>query len=154
MERYPLKEKCISFQILHDVKSATELWTDFFKHRSVYTHPVQISVQESGGVMERLEAALADLQKKDATAQSGLDNCREGLKAEEKKKKELIKNQEEVSATNYLCRWLKLPVPLKWLKNDTPVYCHIHGDMIIALSLSFIYLLYELLFSIASWGEP
>ena len=68
-----------------------------------YIHNVQISVQESGGVMERLEAALADLQKKDATAQSGLDNCREGLKAEEKKKTELIKNQEEVSATNRLC---------------------------------------------------
>ena len=59
-------------------------------------------VQESGGVMERLEAALAEVQKKDATAQSALDNCREGLKAEEKKKKELLKNQEDVSWFNLL----------------------------------------------------
>lgn len=52
--------------------------------------------------MEKLEATLADLQKKDATAQSGLDNCREGLKAEEKKKKELIKNQEEVGGMKHM----------------------------------------------------
>ncbi|KAK7100070.1 structural maintenance of chromosomes protein 2-like [Littorina saxatilis] len=55
--------------------------------------------EESGGVMKELETAVADLQKKDATAQSALDNCREGLKAEEKKKKELIKNQQDNEKT-------------------------------------------------------
>ncbi|KAL8582210.1 hypothetical protein ACOMHN_004129 [Nucella lapillus] len=55
--------------------------------------------EESGGVMEKLEGALGEVQKKDATAQSALDNCREGIKAEEKKKKELVKNQEDNKKT-------------------------------------------------------
>lgn len=48
--------------------------------------------QESGSVMQKLEAALADKQKVEAVAQSAVDVKKEGLKAENKKKKELTKN--------------------------------------------------------------
>lgn len=52
--------------------------------------------QESGSVMQKLEAALADKQKVEAVAQSAVDVKKEGLKAENKKKKELTKNIQDV----------------------------------------------------------
>lgn len=47
--------------------------------------------------MVKLESALADWQKRDATSQSAVDNCKEGLKTEHKRKKELTKSIEDVS---------------------------------------------------------
>ena len=47
--------------------------------------------------MADLEQRLADLQKQDATAQSSVGNCKDGIKTEEKKKKELNKNKDDVS---------------------------------------------------------
>lgn len=52
--------------------------------------------QESGSVMQKLEAALADKQKVEAVAQSAVDVKKEGLKVENKKKKELTKNIQDV----------------------------------------------------------
>lgn len=46
--------------------------------------------------MQKLEAALADKQKVEAVAQSAVDVKKEGLKAENKKKKELTKNIQDV----------------------------------------------------------
>lgn len=52
--------------------------------------------KESGSVMQALETALADKQKVEAVAQSAVDVKKEGLKAENKKKKELTKNIQDV----------------------------------------------------------
>ena len=52
--------------------------------------------KESGSVMQVLETALADKQKVEAVAQSAVDVKKEGLKAENKKKKELTKNIQDV----------------------------------------------------------
>ncbi|XP_052777635.1 structural maintenance of chromosomes protein 2-like [Mya arenaria] len=48
--------------------------------------------EESGSVMQRLEATLSENKKQEAVAQSAVDNKKEGLKAENKRKKELTKN--------------------------------------------------------------
>lgn len=48
--------------------------------------------QESGSVMQKLEASLSENKKLEALAQSAVDNKKEGLKAENKRKKELNKN--------------------------------------------------------------
>ena len=53
---------------------------------------------ESGDVMKKLESALSEKQKLEAVAQSAVDNKKEGLKAENKRKKELTKNLNDVSA--------------------------------------------------------
>lgn len=47
--------------------------------------------------MEKLEEKLASRQKMDALAQSSVDNKKESIKAEQKKKKELNKNCDDVS---------------------------------------------------------
>ena len=52
--------------------------------------------KESGSMMQALETALADKQKVEAVAQSAVDVKKEGLKAENKKKKELTKNIQDV----------------------------------------------------------
>ncbi|XP_077867621.1 structural maintenance of chromosomes protein 2-like [Saccoglossus kowalevskii] len=54
---------------------------------------------ESGGVMKALEENLTEIQKKDALAQAAVDNKKESLKAEKKKKKDLEKNMKEDQAT-------------------------------------------------------
>ena len=53
--------------------------------------------EESGSVMKNLEASLSDKKKLEALAQSAVDNKKEGLKAENKRKKELTKNLTDVS---------------------------------------------------------
>lgn len=52
--------------------------------------------------MLQLEADLGVWQKKDATAQSALDSCREGLNVEQKRFKELTKSLDDVS----YCWWI------------------------------------------------
>ena len=59
-------------------------------------------LQESGGVMEQLEAAVNDKQKQDASIQSTLDSIKDSLKAEQKKKKQLSKQMSDVSLFNFL----------------------------------------------------
>ena len=54
--------------------------------------------EESGSVMQKLEATLTEKQKAEAMSQSAVDNKKEGLKAEVKKRKELTKHCEDVSA--------------------------------------------------------
>ena len=53
--------------------------------------------QELGGVMDKLEATLASVQKNDAMALSALDNCRDGLKAEADGRERLLVQMKEVS---------------------------------------------------------
>lgn len=48
------------------------------------------------GVLKSLEETLADVQRVDAKAQSALDLKKQNLKDETKKRKELVKNMEEV----------------------------------------------------------
>ena len=48
--------------------------------------------------MQELEVALTERQKEDAKAQSNMSHKKEGLKAEQKKLKEINKNCESVSA--------------------------------------------------------
>ena len=55
--------------------------------------------EESGSVMQRLEARLTETKKSEALAQSAVDNKKEGLKAENKRKKELTKNLNDVSGS-------------------------------------------------------
>lgn len=50
------------------------------------------------GVLKSLEESLADVQRVDAKAQSALDLKKQNLKDEAKKKKELVKNMEEVTS--------------------------------------------------------
>ena len=52
---------------------------------------------ESGDVMKKLETALSEKQKLEVLAQSAVDNKKEGVKAENKRKKELNKNLNDVS---------------------------------------------------------
>ena len=52
---------------------------------------------ESGDVMKKLESALSEKQKLEVLAQSAVDNKKEGVKAENKRKKELNKNLNDVS---------------------------------------------------------
>ncbi|KAL4236668.1 Structural maintenance of chromosomes protein 2 [Mactra antiquata] len=51
--------------------------------------------EESGSVMLKLEDALKEKKKQEALAQSAVDNKKEGLKAENKRKKELTKNMND-----------------------------------------------------------
>ena len=53
--------------------------------------------EESGSVLQKLESNLSEKQKVEALAQSAVDNKKEGLKAEQKKKKDLIKQSDNVS---------------------------------------------------------
>jgi len=53
--------------------------------------------EESGSVLQKLESKLSEIQKVEALAQSAVDNKKEGLKAEQKKKKDLIKQSDNVS---------------------------------------------------------
>ena len=53
---------------------------------------------ESGDVMKKLESALSEKQKLEVLAQSAVDNKKEGVKAENKRKKELTKNLNDVRA--------------------------------------------------------
>ncbi|XP_070563660.1 structural maintenance of chromosomes protein 2-like [Ptychodera flava] len=53
---------------------------------------------EAGGAMDKLEAELTEVQKKDAKAQAALDHKKESLKTEKKKKKDLEKNYKEDQA--------------------------------------------------------
>lgn len=48
------------------------------------------------GVLKALEETLADAQRVDTKAQSALDLKKQNLKDETKKRKELVKNMEEV----------------------------------------------------------
>ena len=57
--------------------------------------------EESGSVMKNLETALSENKKLEALAQSAVDNKKEGLKAENKRKKELNKNLNDVSFENF-----------------------------------------------------
>ncbi|XP_077981159.1 structural maintenance of chromosomes protein 2-like [Glandiceps talaboti] len=54
---------------------------------------------EAGGAMEKLELALGEVQKQDAKAQAAVDNKKESLKTEKKKKKDLEKNYKEDQGT-------------------------------------------------------
>ncbi|XP_053388241.1 structural maintenance of chromosomes protein 2-like [Mercenaria mercenaria] len=51
--------------------------------------------EESGSVMKKLEATLNDNKKQEALAQSAVDDKKDGLKAENKRKKELMKNSND-----------------------------------------------------------
>lgn len=55
-------------------------------------------MQEVGGILKSLEDSLAEVQRVDAKAQSALDMKKQNLKDETKKRKELVKNMEEVSS--------------------------------------------------------
>lgn len=55
-------------------------------------------LQESGGVIEELEQRLHDKTQQEAKVQSSQDSKKESLKAEQKKKKDLVKQQTEVTA--------------------------------------------------------
>ena len=57
--------------------------------------------EESGSVMKNLETALSEKKKLEALAQSAVDNKKEGLKAENKRKKELTKNLNDVSEGHF-----------------------------------------------------
>lgn len=48
------------------------------------------------GVLKSLEEALAEVQRADAKVQSGLDMKKQNIQDETKKRKELVKNMEEV----------------------------------------------------------
>ena len=48
--------------------------------------------------MKKLESALSEKQKLEVLAQSAVDNKKEGVKAENKRKKELTKNLNDVSS--------------------------------------------------------
>lgn len=52
--------------------------------------------QELGGILKSLEDSLAEVQRVDAKAQSSLDVKKQNLKDETKKRKDLVKNMEEV----------------------------------------------------------
>lgn len=52
--------------------------------------------EESGSVMKKLEDKLSENKKQEALAQSAVENKKEGLKAENKRKKELTKNSTDV----------------------------------------------------------
>jgi len=52
--------------------------------------------KESGNKMQEFDAKVNEHQKAEALAQSAVDNKKEGLKAEQKKKKELSKHNEDV----------------------------------------------------------
>lgn len=52
-------------------------------------------------MLKSLEEALADVQRVDAKAQSALDLKKQNLKDETKKRKELVKSMEEVTAPCY-----------------------------------------------------
>lgn len=52
--------------------------------------------EESGSVMKKLEDKLSENKKEEALAQSAVENKKEGLKAENKRKKELTKNSTDV----------------------------------------------------------
>lgn len=54
--------------------------------------------QDVGGVLKSLEDALSEVQRVDAKAQSALDLKKQNLNEETKKRKELVKSMEEVSA--------------------------------------------------------
>uniref|UniRef100_A0A6I8SF34 Structural maintenance of chromosomes 2 n=1 Tax=Xenopus tropicalis TaxID=8364 RepID=A0A6I8SF34_XENTR len=51
--------------------------------------------QEVGGALRSLEEALAEAQRSDTKVQSALDLKKQNMKAEEKKRKELVKSMEE-----------------------------------------------------------
>ncbi|XP_053395327.1 structural maintenance of chromosomes protein 2-like [Mercenaria mercenaria] len=51
--------------------------------------------EESGSVMKKLQATLNDNKKQEALAQSAVDDKKDGLKAENKRKKELMKNSND-----------------------------------------------------------
>lgn len=53
-------------------------------------------MQEVNGVLKSLEEALAEVQRADAKVQSGLDMKKQNIQDETKKRKELVKNMEEV----------------------------------------------------------
>ncbi|XP_069779104.1 structural maintenance of chromosomes protein 2 [Narcine bancroftii] len=55
----------------------------------------KIRDQEIGGVLQSLEQAVADAHRLDAKVQSTLDSKKDNLKAEEKKRKALVKSMEE-----------------------------------------------------------
>ncbi|XP_033737632.1 structural maintenance of chromosomes protein 2-like isoform X2 [Pecten maximus] len=55
--------------------------------------------EESGSVMQKLEENLNEQKKAEALAQSAIDNKKEGLKAEQKKRKELTKHSEDDKKT-------------------------------------------------------
>lgn len=52
--------------------------------------------EESGSVLQKLEHNLSEKQKVEALAQSAVDNKKEGLKAEQKKRKDLVKQSDNV----------------------------------------------------------
>lgn len=53
--------------------------------------------QEVNGVLKSLEEVLAEVQRAEAKVQSGLDMKKQNLQDESKKRKELVKNMEEVT---------------------------------------------------------
>lgn len=57
---------------------------------------LSLSLQEVGGVLRTLEETLSEAQRVDTKAQSALDLKKQNLKDETKKRKELVKNMEEV----------------------------------------------------------
>ena len=69
--------------------------------------------EESGSVMKNLETALSENKKLEALAQSAVDNKKEGLKAENKRKKELNKNLNDVSYENFKTLHWDFPAFLK-----------------------------------------
>ncbi|XP_071166504.1 structural maintenance of chromosomes protein 2-like [Mytilus edulis] len=55
--------------------------------------------EESGSVLQKLEHNLSEKQKVEALAQSAVDNKKEGLKAEQKKRKDLVKQSDNDKKT-------------------------------------------------------
>ncbi|KAL5017230.1 hypothetical protein ScPMuIL_006819 [Solemya velum] len=74
-----LKEKIVEYE--NKVKELDVVIADLEKKRDI----------ESGSVMQQHEESLKEKQKLEALAQSAIDNKKEGLKTEQKKKKDLIK---------------------------------------------------------------
>lgn len=71
------------------------------------------------GVLKSLEESLADVQRVDAKAQSALDLKKQNLKDEAKKKKELVKNMEEVTS----CLQKKSHIYTVYFFNNKSVNC-------------------------------
>jgi hypothetical protein len=69
--------------------------------------------EESGSVMKKLEDTLSENKKLEALAQSAVDDKKDGLKAENKRKKELTKNSNDV---RILCLTSNIYIFFEFLK--------------------------------------